>query len=109
MRPPRAGAIITVARRYCIPRKACPIIPAMRRRTVTLVTLIALSPIPLTAGCDSGLVTDYQPRRLGDSPGVRRGYYAPRYSPEGRAAEQERAAESKDRRPAPSVGGPAPY
>ena len=60
-------------------------------------------------GCDSGLVTGYQPRRLGDSPGVRRGYYANKYSPEARAAEQERAEELRTRRPAPSAGGPAPY
>ena len=76
------------------------------RRRLALVTLLAM-----LTGCDSGLVTGYQPRRLGDSPGVRRGYYAGKYTPEARAAEQERAQESRDRRPTPTPagGGPAPY
>jgi hypothetical protein len=78
-----------------------------RRRQVAVV-ILGLAMVPLT-GCDSGLVTGYQPRRLGDSPGVRRGYYAPKYTPEARAAEQERAAEIRDRAPTPSVGGAAPY
>lgn len=77
------------------------------RSAFALICLLVLG----VAGCESDLVTGYQPRRLGDSPGVRRGYYATKYSPEARAAEQERAQESKDHRPAamPGGGGPSPY
>jgi hypothetical protein len=61
-------------------------------------------------GCNTGLVTGYQPRRLGDSPAARRGYYATKFSPAARAAEQEREAEAPARRPgSPSGGGPSPY
>lgn len=62
-------------------------------------------------GCDSGLVTGYQPRRLGDSPAARRAYYAGKFTPEARAADQERAEELRTRRPTPpgGGGGPAPY
>jgi hypothetical protein len=60
------------------------------------------------AGCDTGLVTGYQPRRLGDSPAARRAYYAGKFTPEARAAEQERAEELRTRRPNPAPpGGPS--
>jgi hypothetical protein len=57
-------------------------------------------------GCNSGLVTGYQPRRLGDSPAARRAYYAGKFTPEARAAEQERAEELRARRPTPGSVGP---
>ena len=62
-------------------------------------------------GCDTGLVTGYQPRRLGDSPAARRAYYAGKYTPQARAGEQEKAEEMRSRRPGAPVGGggPAPY
>ena len=61
----------------------------------------------LLTGCDTGLVTGYQPRRLGDSPAARRAYYAGKFTPEARAADQERAEELRARRPSPSTpGGP---
>ena len=56
-------------------------------------------------GCDTGLVTGYEPRRLGDSPAARRAYYAGKFTPEARAAEQERAEELRNRRPV--TGAPA--
>jgi hypothetical protein len=66
--------------------------------------------MPVMAGCDTGLVTGYQPRRLGDSPAARRAYYAGKFTPEARAADQEKAEEMKSRRPAPpGGGGPSPY
>ncbi len=59
------------------------------------------------AGCDTKLVTGYQPRRLGDSPATRRGYYAGKFTPEAHAAEQERVEELRTRRPGvPGGGGP---
>ena len=58
-------------------------------------------------GLQRGLVTGYQPRRLGDSPAARRAYYAGKFTPEARAAEQERAEELKTRRPDPGAVGPA--
>ncbi len=64
----------------------------------------------VVAGCDSGLVTGYQPRRLGDSPAARRAYYAGKFTPEARAAEQERVEELRARRPVPTPsGGSRPY
>ena len=60
-------------------------------------------------GCNTGLVTDYQPRRLGDSPAARRGYYATKFSPAARAAEQEREADTSRRATPPAGGGPSPY
>lgn len=53
----------------------------------------------LIAGCDTKLVTGYEPRRLGASPAERRGYYAGEFTPEAREASQERDAELRSRRP----------
>ena len=53
----------------------------------------------LLTGCDTKLVTGYQPRRLGDSPATRRAYYAGKYTPEAHAAEQERVEDLRSRRP----------
>ena len=71
------------------------------RKRMLLGVLAVLSATTLTAGvgCNDGLVTGYQPRRLGDSPAARRAYYAGRFTPEARAAEQERAEELRARRP----------
>src|SRR5688572_32924755 len=78
--------------------------PPMRKRSVgpVLVTLL----LAATAGCESGLVSGYQPRRLGDSPAARRAYYAGKFTPEAQAAERERAEELRDRAPTPA-GAPA--
>ena len=69
---------------------------------------IAVLGVLVLAGCDTKLVTGYQPRRLGDSPAARRAYYAGKFTPEARAADQENAEELRARRPgAPgSPGGP---
>ena len=76
----------------------------MRKRSVcSVVVLLAMT------GCESGLVTGYQPRRLGDSPAARRAYYAGKFTPQARAADEERAEEMRLRRPNPGGGGPAPY
>jgi hypothetical protein len=40
------------------------------------------------AGCSSTLETGYEPRKLGASEDVRRGYYARPFTPEARAAKQ---------------------
>lgn len=58
------------------------------------------------AGCDTKLVTGYQPRRLGDSPAARRAYYAGKFTPEARAAEQERDQELRTRSPGAPGGTP---
>lgn len=80
----------------------------MRMRTA-LGTLILVA--MAGTGCDSNLVTGYQPRRLGDSPAQRRAYYAGKYSPQSHAAEAERTDDIRSRRPGPGsgAGGPAPY
>ena len=75
----------------------------MRRRIV----LGIFSGLMVAAGgCSTGLVTGYQPRRLGDSPAARRAYYAGKFTPEARAAEQERAEELRSRAPTPGAVGP---
>lgn len=61
------------------------------------------------AGCNNKLVTGYQPRRLGDSPAARAAYYAGRFTPEARAAEQERAAEVRSRSPVTPSGAGQRY
>ena len=58
------------------------------------------------AGCDTNLVTGYQPHRLGDSPAQRRAYYAGKYTPQAHVAEADKADEMRSRRP--GTGG-APY
>jgi hypothetical protein len=81
----------------------------MRSRRITLGILLVVAGVAGT-GCDTGLVTGYQPRRLGDSPAARRAYYAGKYTPQARAGEQEKADEIRSRRPgAPVGGGSAPY
>jgi hypothetical protein len=52
----------------------------------------------LLAGCSSTTETGYEPRKLGDSMAVQRGYYATPFSREAREAEQERG-DSSYRRP----------
>ena len=51
------------------------------------LVLAALS-LVVGAGCSSTLDTGYEPRRLGASDDVRRGYYAQPFTPEARAAKQ---------------------
>jgi hypothetical protein len=58
------------------------------------------------AGCDTNLVTGYQPRRLGDSPAQRRAYYAGKYTPQSHAADQEKTDEIRARKP---MTGGSPY
>ena len=50
-------------------------------------------------GCDTNLVTGYQPRRLGDSPAERKAYYASRFTPAAQEAQQEKLQELHNRRP----------
>ncbi len=51
-------------------------------------------------GCGSAtLETGYVPRRLGDSPAVRKAYYVSRFDPRAREADQERETEFRARRP----------
>jgi hypothetical protein len=51
--------------------------------------ILTLAAILILVGCSSATETGYKPRRLGDSMTVQRGYYAPAFSPERRAAEVE--------------------
>jgi hypothetical protein len=55
----------------------------------------------LLSGCAGKLETGYKPRLLGDSEIKRRGYYAGRFTPQGRAAEQEQHGDPEFRRPGP--------
>jgi hypothetical protein len=47
-----------------------------------------LVPLLGFAGCSNKLETGYEPRRLGSSNEVRRGYYAAPFSPEARKAKE---------------------
>ena len=72
----------------------------MRMRTARLATLTLVAMAAgAGAGCDTNLVTGYQPRRLGDSPAQRRAYYAGKYSPQSHVAEQDKSDEIRSRRP----------
>jgi hypothetical protein len=79
----------------------------MRMARLAALTLVAMA-MGASAGCDTNLVTGYQPRRLGDSPAQRRAYYAGKYSPQSHVAEQDKADEIRSRRPTGGGGG-APY
>ena len=60
--------------------------------------------LALSTGCKSKTETGYEPRKLGDSITVQRGYYASPFSPTAREAEAERIqGGGPDRRP--DVGG----
>lgn len=51
------------------------------------------------AGCSHKTETGYEPRLLNDSDVVQRGYYAAPFSPEARAAQQQRTIQMENRRP----------
>ncbi len=72
-------------------------------RRVMFLALLALG-----AGCTTRTETGYEPRKLGDSMTVQRGYYASPFSPEQRAAESERPVEFQNRRPTDWYGGTRP-
>ena len=77
----------------------------MRMRMALSAAALAIAGATM-AGCDTNLVTGYQPRRLGDSPAQRRAYYAGKYTPQSHAADQEKVDDMRSRRP---VTGGAPY
>ena len=63
-----------------------------------LLGLCAL--LAILAGCHSGRTeTGYEPRHLGMSAGVLRSLYAPAFSPEAQAAENDRKNEADIHRP----------
>ena len=55
--------------------------------------------VALAAGCSTKLETGYEPRKLSDSTAERRAYYADPFTPEARAAAEERKTEFNARRP----------
>jgi hypothetical protein len=57
----------------------------------------------LGTGCKSRTETGYEPRKLGDSQTIQRGYYASPFSTQAREAQAERAQSGPDRRP--DIGG----
>ena len=61
--------------------------------------LLLMSSLLCIVGCSTTTETGYEPRRLGDSAAVERGYYATPFTPEKRAAEQERVTNNNDRKP----------
>lgn len=64
--------------------------------------LLAVTGLMILAGCtDNKLETGYTYTPLGDSPIKRRGYYADPFSPEARAAQQQRQSDFEGRRPVP--------
>jgi hypothetical protein len=65
----------------------------------------------LLIGCNSATETGYEPRKLGDSETVQRGYYATPFSPESRAAqaEQRQKFEGFDSGRRPGDWRPSPY
>ena len=59
--------------------------------------------LAVMAGCKATTETGYEPRKLGDSMTVQRGYYATPFSPEFRAAQEERQTDAiNNNRPAPA-------
>ena len=76
----------------------------MKRALAMMSVVPALVMLSLLAlgGCGSNkLETGYAFTPLGDSPTKQRGYYADPFSPEARAAQSERGADSESRRPVP--------
>lgn len=63
------------------------------------LTMLILTMCLAAAGCSNKTETGYEPRKLGDTSTIQRGYYAAPFSPESRAAETERALEFQNRRP----------
>ena len=51
--------------------------------------ILTLAAVLFLVGCSSATETGFKPRVLSDSMTVQRGYYAPAFSPEHRAAEVE--------------------
>jgi len=52
-------------------------------------------------GCNSALEDGYKPHRLGATDAVRRSYYASPFTPEAKAAQNDRQQELESRRPRP--------
>ena len=71
----------------------CVIIPCMR------IAMLSCG-IALLVGCSSALDTGYVPNKLNASPGERRAYYAPAYSPESQV-KSDHDDEISSRRPRP--------
>ena len=64
--------------------------------------MIAVAMVWFLFGCKSELETGYKPRPIGSASSVeRRSYYASPFTPEARAAQQEREQELDARRPRP--------
>ncbi len=55
--------------------------------------------LAVLSGCQPTLETGYRPRPLNASEAQMRGYYAPAFSRDSRAAEEERAQQLQSRRP----------
>ena len=53
-----------------------------------LLHFLAAAALVSAGGCSSKLETGYEPRKLGSSHEVRRGYYAQPFTPEARAARE---------------------
>ena len=73
---------------------------SITRAAMTLV-VAALALVGVVGGCSAKLETGYEPRPLGSSAEMRRGYYAERFSPEAQKAkqyEQDFGAPSPSRR-----------
>jgi hypothetical protein len=68
----------------------------------TLCAVIVFAAFFVTGpGCADTLETGYKPSPLKDSDTVRRGYYAPAFTPEAKAPQMEREQEFEARRPKP--------
>ncbi len=62
----------------------------MRLRSRIGLLIFATLAAAIGGSCASKLETGYEPRRLGASPAERRAFYAPRFTPEARAADEQR-------------------
>lgn len=67
-------------------------------RPAVRLSLFIASLAPLAA-CRAELESGYQYRRLSSTPGDRKAYYAPAFSPESKAASAERQDEFRSRKP----------
>ena len=75
-------------------------VAAVRSASLTVSSILFLTIAGgFAGGCRSKLETGYDPRRLGASSAERRAFYAPPFTAEARAAQQERRDDMRQRRP----------
>jgi hypothetical protein len=73
------------------------------RRCIANLAIVGL--LLLAGGCAETLVTGYAPHKLSSSDAERRAYYAPPFSPEANAREQEKKQQNQTMQAMPHPSG----